>query len=132
MLRKFRYQLTLIALILVVPMSIAGCGQGTSSYGAPAGSATSPPSAANTPSSVAAEVRIANFSFQPTEVTIKPGQSVRWTNGDSAAHTVTGSGFDSGNLSQGQTYTHAFASAGTFDYRCSIHSNMLGKVIVQP
>jgi hypothetical protein len=45
---------------------------------------------------------------------------------------VTGTGFDSGTLHQGQSYTHAFQSAGTFSYVCSIHPSMKGTVTVSP
>ncbi len=40
-------------------------------------------------------------------------------------------GFDGGNFSTGQTFSHTFATAGTFFYHCSIHTTeMMGKVVV--
>ena len=87
---------------------------------------------ANTPST--SNVVIQNFAFNPSELTIKQGDTVIWTNKDSVPHTVTS---DSGNelasstLSNGATYSHTFNSAGTFDYHCSIHTMMKGKIIVQ-
>jgi hypothetical protein len=39
-------------------------------------------------------------------------------------------GFDGGNFSTGQTFSHTFATAGTFFYHCSIHpTEMMGKVV---
>jgi plastocyanin len=40
-------------------------------------------------------------------------------------------GFDGGNFSTGQTFSHTFATAGTYFYHCSIHpTEMMGKVVV--
>ena len=82
-------------------------------------------------------VDIQGFAFSPDTITITKGTTVTWTNKDSAAHTVKGIGaaltsgtFSSGTLNQGQTYSQTFNEAGTFDYECSIHPSMKGKVIV--
>jgi plastocyanin len=77
-------------------------------------------------------VTIASFAFTPATVTISVGDSVTWTNQDGTAHTATASGtFDSGNLAGGASYTATFSTAGTFDYLCSIHPSMTGRVVVQ-
>jgi plastocyanin len=77
-------------------------------------------------------IDITNFAFVPATVTISKGTTVVWTEQDSGiSHTVTGTGFDSGPLSQGQTFNQTFNDAGTFNYHCSIHSNMTGTIIVQ-
>jgi plastocyanin len=77
-------------------------------------------------------VTIKDFAFSPASLEIAIGETVTWTNEDSAAHTVTGDdGIDSGSLAQGKSFTHTFKSAGTFSYRCSIHPNMTGKVTVK-
>jgi plastocyanin len=40
-------------------------------------------------------------------------------------------GFDGGNLSTGQTFSHTFATAGTYFYHCAIHpTEMMGKIVV--
>jgi plastocyanin len=50
-------------------------------------------------------------------------------------HRLVGSGgtpaFDSGSLNGGDTFTHTFPAAGTFDYVCRFHP-MLGRVRVNP
>jgi plastocyanin len=80
------------------------------------------------------KVDISGFAFDPATITIKVGQSVTWTNLDSAAHTVTAddNSWKSDNLDQGGTFSRAFTTAGTYTYHCSIHVEMKGSVIVQP
>ena len=76
-------------------------------------------------------VAIKDFSFQPQEVDIMPGDQVTWTNNDSADHTVTsddGSSFSSSNLAQGQSFSFTFMTAAILPYHCSIHPFMLGIV----
>lgn len=75
-------------------------------------------------------VNIENFAFNPATITVQKGTTVTWTQMDSAQHTVTGNGFDSGNLNKGQTFSWTFNETGTFSYKCSNHPSMSGKVIV--
>ena len=75
-------------------------------------------------------VDIKNFAFTPGSITIAPGDSVTWTNSDGTTHTVTGSGWASGNIANGATYTHQFNTTGNFTYHCSIHPSMTGVVHV--
>jgi len=81
-----------------------------------------------------------NKSYQPSPIKIKVGDTITWTNDDSIApHTVTegnpsssmsGAGFDSGLLSQGQAFKHTFNKVGVVEYFCSLHPTMVGKVSV--
>ncbi|VVB97604.1 Halocyanin [uncultured archaeon] len=85
-----------------------------------------------TPATVAVEIK--GFAYNPANITISKGTTVVWTQNDSVSHTVTiasGTGFDSGTLNQGQTFSYTFNEAGTFIYGCSIHPRMSGKIIVQ-
>jgi plastocyanin len=78
--------------------------------------------------------------FDPDPINVSTGATVTWTNDDTTLHTVTsgspegggasGSEFDSSYLAAGKTFQHTFASAGTFDYYCTLHPFMVGKVIV--
>lgn len=76
---------------------------------------------------------IINFSFMPPEITVERGATVTWTNMDNATHTVTANdnSFNSGSLTNGNTYARRFDQAGTFTYRCTVHPRMMGTVIVQ-
>jgi manganese oxidase len=75
-------------------------------------------------------VVIKDFAFSPSALTVPAGTTVTWQNKDSVAHTVTGKGFDSGNLDGGKSYTYTFAKAGTYDYVCSYHPSMTASVVV--
>lgn len=80
------------------------------------------------------EVMISDFAYSPAEVTIQVGESVTWTNQDSAPHTATGQDRDvlqSGTLNQGESYTQTFDTPGTYEYFCEFHPNMSGVVIVE-
>src|SRR5688572_28434337 len=77
------------------------------------------------------EVTVRDIEFDPDPVRIEPGDTVRWTWED-AGHTVTGPGFDSGTRTAGSSFEWTFASAGTFEYGCEIHTGMNGTVQVGP
>ncbi len=64
-------------------------------------------------------------------IQVAKGTTVTWTNQDPVPHTVTFSGFGSGSLDTGGTYSHTFSDAGMFPYHCSIHPSMNGAVVVQ-
>ena len=72
------------------------------------------------------------------EITIFPGDSVTWSNADSALHTITSvsqSGeidgvFDSGVFTVGKSYTIQFDDLGDFYYFCVLHEWMNGVVHV--
>jgi plastocyanin len=82
------------------------------------------------------EVDIKNFVFSPATLNVKVGQTVKWTNNDSATHTVTSGAnrtsdgkFDK-TLAPGESYEWTFKAAGTVDYYCKPHQNMNAKVVV--
>lgn len=77
-------------------------------------------------------VQIVDFEFQPGELTVKQGTKVTWVNKGQADHTVTAEKgqFESGNLSNGQSFSFTFNEKGNYDYNCSNHPQMAGKIIV--
>ena len=78
-------------------------------------------------------IDIQGYAFSPSSITINVGDTIVWTNYDSASHTVTSNDgtFDSGSISNGNTFSFTFTSAGTFNYYCAPHPNMTGSVTVQ-
>jgi plastocyanin len=84
---------------------------------------------------LAASVSITDFQFTPATVTIHAGDSVTWTNNSAAGtpHTSTSDNgaWDSGTINPGSSFTHTFATAGTFTYHCNFHPQMHGTVIVE-
>ncbi len=80
-------------------------------------------------------VKIDNFTFVPAETKIKPGDTVVWENVDDIPHTVVSSPvgtFKSKALDTSDTFSFTFANAGSFDYFCSLHPHMKGKIVVAP
>lgn len=80
----------------------------------------------------------ASLTFNPSQVTVQPGQTVRWVNDDGTMlHTVTPQGhsqWSEATLSQaGATFEHTFNAAGDFPYFCAPHlgAGMTGTVRVQ-
>lgn len=80
-----------------------------------------------------AAVRIENFTFKNPVVTVKPGTTVTWTNGDDIPHTVVAKdgSFRSKVLDSGDHFSFTFAKAGQFGYFCSIHPHMTGTIVVK-
>ena len=78
-------------------------------------------------------VTIKDFAFGPATVTVNTGDTVTWTNADSAAHTATATGgaFDTGTIASGATASVTFTKAGTYAYKCAIHPRMTGTIVVK-
>ena len=81
------------------------------------------------------EVKIDNFSFLPTTLTVAAGTTVTWINRDDIPHTVVSSDdprvFKSKALDTDDKFSFTFTKAGTYSYFCSVHPKMTGKVVVQ-
>jgi plastocyanin len=79
------------------------------------------------------EVQVANFSFTPSAVAVRPGEIVTWTNaGSSTEHNVHFDGEAQLNASSTSfTVETTFSAAGEFQYRCDVHpASMRGTVSV--
>ena len=85
--------------------------------------------------SSAIAVDIKNYAFSPASLTVSVGNTVTWTNEDTAPHTVTVTDgpekFASPTLQQGQTFSYTFTKAGTYSYYCAVHPDMKASVTVQ-
>jgi plastocyanin len=81
-----------------------------------------------------AAVRIDNFTFTPPTLVVAPGTTVTWTNADDDAHTVVEKDrkFKSGALDTDDTFTQTFTAPGEYEYFCSLHPRMVGKIVVKP
>ncbi len=98
-------------------------GSGTSTT-APTTSA-----AAGAPAATAAVV-IEDFTFQPSTLNVKVGDTITVTNEDEAVHTLTADdrSFDTGPLSKGQSATIKVTKAGANPYICRPHPYMRGVI----
>ena len=75
-------------------------------------------------------ISINNMQFGTGSLTVKAGTTVTWTNREYMTHTVTAddNSFTSGDLDYGGSYSHTFATQGTFPYHCKYHSSMIATV----
>ena len=136
-----------LAVLLLILIFVVGCAQQPAASPAPEPSKpaqpqTPPPQpsqpqasppAAPTQTANTVSVAIKGFKFVPAEVNVNVGDTIVWTNEDTAPHTVESSDrtLRSDELSKGDTYSYKFTKAGKYDYICGIHPSMKGSVTVQ-
>ncbi|WP_020659044.1 cupredoxin domain-containing protein [Amycolatopsis benzoatilytica] len=82
----------------------------------------------------AKQIEMRGYKFSPASLTIAAGDTVTWTNHDTAPHNVVVTDgpekFSSPTLQTGGTFSHTFTKAGTYSYYCSIHPDMKATVTV--
>jgi plastocyanin len=75
-------------------------------------------------------------SFDPTELSVARGAVVTFNNNSTVVHDVV---FDApvspgvtdvGTINAGVTTTRTFNTAGTWNFHCTIHGSMTGKIVV--
>lgn len=90
------------------------------------------PSPAAPPPPAARSVDVQDYLFSPASISVPAGTTITWTNAGQSVHTVTADGgaFDTGMFAPGARFSHTFAGAGTFAYRCQIHPSMVASVVV--
>jgi plastocyanin len=95
------------------------------------------------------QVNVGNYYFcaqadsgSVCETDITAGDAITWNVSTGTHHVVQcaeasfsacppAGGFDGGQFSSGQFFSHTFATAGTYFYHCAIHpSEMMGKIVV--
>jgi plastocyanin len=122
-------------LLVLAALSPLACGGGASEgdSGVTTGGQTPTSAQATAPASTppsdqssggGASVSMRNIKYVPANVTVKQGQTIRWTNDDAVAHTVTatsGARFDSGTVEAGGKYQYKPTSTGRISYYCTIH-----------
>jgi plastocyanin len=108
-----------------------GCTLAVSCGGSAQPASTATP-AARGPSSVV-QVAMRHIRFVPERVTVRLGQTVRWSNDDAVAHTVAAQdpAFASDAITAGQSYTYRPRRKGVIHYFCTIHANQNGELVVR-
>lgn len=78
-------------------------------------------------------VDIDNFSFAPSQLTIPAGRRVTWINKDDVPHTIISVDhrFQSKALDTDDKFSFTFRNPGVYEYFCSVHPTMTGKIIVR-
>jgi plastocyanin len=89
---------------------------------------TAPPGLA-----AAGRVPMQQYSFLPSELTVRAGTTVTWSNEDEAVHTVTAAdkSWDSGRVPIGGSFSQTFTTPGAYEFVCTIHAAMKGTITVQ-
>jgi amicyanin len=80
------------------------------------------------------QVAIFNYKFSPETLAVPAGTKVTWTNKDEVPHTVASSDkrfTSSTGLDTGEQYSYTFTTAGTYEYFCTLHPFMKGKIVVE-
>src|ERR1700693_317717 len=85
------------------------------------------------PSATATAITIDNFSYAPMQLEIAPGTRVTWINKDDVPHTVVSVDhkFKSRALDTDESFSFTFQDLGTYEYFCSVHPKMTGKIVVK-
>jgi len=141
----------MVSIVVVALVVVSGCIQPAPSQPLPASptptlvvahtSQQPPPAPPITPISQAPvsanTITIKNFAFDPQTLTVNAGSTVRWVNYDSVTHRIVfidtagrDTDVDSNPLSASQSWSSKFDQPGTYDYYCTIHTDMKGKIIV--
>jgi len=77
-------------------------------------------------------VSIDNFTFTPTELKVKVGDTVTWTNHDDIPHAIVSAGkFRSKTMDTDDSFSFTFAAAGDYKYFCSLHPHTTGMIKVE-
>ncbi len=121
-----RNSISTFILCLIISTVIISCTKSGGTYGSPTPPPPPPPLGAGV-------IGMSGSSFSPASVTVKVGETVKWTNNDNVSHTVTsnnGTTFDSGSMAVGTSFSFTPAVAGTFLYHCNFHGGMTGTLTV--
>ena len=80
-----------------------------------------------------AAIQIDDFHYSPPTLVVAPGTTVTWKNDDDSPHTVREKDgkFKSAPLDTDDTFSQTFTAPGEYEYFCSIHPYMTGKVVVK-
>lgn len=107
----------------------AGCGGGSPT--APGDNGNTGGNTGGNGGSTSNSIAVGDNFFNPNATTVAVGTTVTWSRSTGTTHNVTfGDGPSSGDKSGG-TYSRTFNTAGTFSYRCTIHSGMAGTIVVK-
>lgn len=79
------------------------------------------------------------LAFEPSTVTIKSGDTVKWVNNKLPPHNIVFEGSAANKsheqlmFSPGESYEASFSEPGTYSYYCAPHrgAGMAGKIVVQ-
>ena len=76
------------------------------------------------------EVAIKSFKFEPKQIAVKVGDTIRWTNKDLAPHTATATEgeWDTGEIVRGESRSVVITEEMEGSYFCAFHPHMKGTI----
>jgi plastocyanin len=113
------------SLVTVFSVMVAACGgSGGDGYGGPTPPNPTPPSTSNA-------ISVRDNSFSPNNNLLSVGTTVTWTWTGSTNHNVTFTGGPASNDQSSGTYQRTFNATGVFNYSCTNHAGMTGRITIQ-
>jgi plastocyanin len=78
------------------------------------------------------QINIKEFMYSPKDLSVAVGTKVTWVNDDQVPHTIveTHKVFHSAALDTQDNFSYTFLAPGTYEYFCTLHPQMIGKVVV--
>lgn len=123
-----------MALVALLTMVSAACGDDDSTAASGTAAATSLPPGTETAAQASVTVSINDKAFSTDDVVVQTGGTVTWANSDTVDHEIVSLGSDvirSPVLGQGGSYTALFTVPGEYPYYCNIYNFMKGTVVVR-
>jgi plastocyanin len=116
-----RLSALLVPAVLAATVVLAGCGGGDGGGGG----------ADAAPVTGVTEISAKDNRYTPAAIQVPAGTEVTWRFEDGfVPHDVKADGFSSGEPQRKGTFSHTFDRPGTYPYRCTVHDNMTGRVVV--
>ena len=82
------------------------------------------------------EIAIENYQYVPARITIKAGDTVRWTNREKrTSHSILfkgADGYESERIFPDESWSRTFNAPGSYPYGCGPHPEMAGHIEVTP
>jgi len=140
--KRLMYVIPLSAIAVLVFATIAaaqgvldgtvGTSQGATQPAAVPAEPTAPAEGTTPALDSTTTVEISNNAFNPPQLNVAPGTTVRFVNNDNVSHTATADNgvFDTGVLQPGYSLDVVLEGAGTVPYHCELHPEMQGSIVV--
>jgi plastocyanin len=134
--------LALILVTLAAALGATGCGGDDDDGGGSqdGGQAAETDTGGGGTTGGGAEVSMKNIQFDPSDISVKAGETITFTNDEAVAHDVhktSGPGKDfasgpAGGMQQGDTFKLTLDKPGTYEYVCDVHApGMDGTITVK-
>jgi plastocyanin len=131
----------LLALILAcLALGLVACGGDDDDDGGGGGGASTTEQPAGGDGGGGVRVKMQNIQFDPKDVTVKPGETITFSNDESIPHDVhktSGPGGDfasgpDGGMQEGDTFELKLDQPGKYEYVCHVHApGMAGTITVK-